>query len=132
MIQYQLEAALHSKATSMATTWCTTKLIKAGNIEKFGRKLKSRAKPKWVELIYHSAEPTECKVNQAYLILNYADTKTSEFWGRYKVVRMSDDDGKQNTDEGSSFSVIVSTSAVEKELLLTCKNDQTKNMWVQA
>jgi len=127
IIGHQLIAALHSKAISMAETESITKALKAGHVEKFGRASKSSAKPMWVELTFHSADPTECSVNKAYLMLTYSSIMGSQLVKRCRVVRL----GKDNETQ-SSFSAFVIMSRAEREVVFTCKDDQTRDSWVQA
>lgn len=130
IIRHQLIAALHSKAISMVDTESMesiTKVLKAGHIEKFGRASKSSAKPMWVELSFQSAEPTECRVNKAYLMLTYSNIKGSWLANRCRVVRLGEDNETQ-----SSFSAFVIMSRAEREVVFTCKDDQTRDSWVQA
>jgi len=131
MVQHQLEAALHSKAASMVKPIHLTTKLKAGHVERLGRAGKSKAKPKWVELNYHSGEATERKVNKAHLMLTYSDSKGSLLANRCKVIGISND-GEQKAEEGSCLSVIVIMSGAERKLILTCKTDEIRDSWAQA
>jgi len=130
-VQHQLEVALHSKVASMIKPIYVTKKLKAGHIEKFGRAGKSKAKPKWVELNYHSGEATERRVTKAHLMLTYSDSKSSQLVNRCKVLGLSDE-GEEKAEEGTCLSVIVMMSGAERKFILTCKNDLERDSWVQA
>jgi len=129
-VQHQLEAALHSRATSLVSTQSFRKLFKAGYVEKFGEPESSLARPKWVELNFHSAEATECRVNKGKLMLSWADTKVSHSLKRCRVVRMGESDSQMMMHK--SFSVILLMSGSVKEIVFGCKDEETMQSWVQA
>jgi len=129
-VQHQLEAALHSKATSMVTSHSFRKLLKAGYIESFGLAGSELARRKWVELYFYSAETTESKIIKGKVMLSYCDDELSHCFKRCQVVRMGEIEGKMIEDK--SFSVVVMIAQSERALVIGCNDDRARGSWLKA
>merc|ERR1712060_406033 len=127
LVKHRLEAALHSKANTMATSEAVTKLLKAGTIEKFGKAGKSKPKAKWVEIHVHSG------VSKGLLMLTYADSKDSHLSNRCQIVRVRKEGKKVAAKyKDIAFSVDVISSGAEKELVFACEHEKSREDWVEA
>lgn len=133
LVKHRLEAALHSKATSMVASETFTKLLKSGIIEKFGRAGKAKAKEKWVEIHVHSPQSTPDGINKGFLILTYADSKESQVSNRCQIIQVNQEELKVNAKlQRRSFSLEVISSGADKELVFACEDEKTKEEWVRA
>jgi len=132
LVKHQLEAALHSKATSMVTTETVTKLLKAGNIAKFGRGGKLKPKDKWVEIHIHSAQSTSDGVKKGLLMLTYADSKEAQVSNRCQIVKVKQEELKVSEKlKDKAFSLEVISSGADKELVFACEDEKTKEEWLR-
>jgi len=133
LVKHRLEAALHSKATSMVTSETVTKLLKAGNIEKFGKAGKSKAKVKWVEIHLRSAQAGADGVSKGFLMLTYADSQSSQLSNRCQIVRVNKEVKNVAAKlKGRAFSVDVISSGADKELVFGCEDEKDREGWVEA
>lgn len=128
LIKHQLEAALHSKATSMVNANAATKLIKSGSIEKFVKAGKSKKGLKWVEIYCHDGTATETGLTKGYLTLTFADAKDSQLANRCQVIRINEKSNRKPT----TFSLDVTLSGKENELVFACEDEKETESWVEA
>jgi len=128
LVKHQLEAALHSKATSMVNDNAAAKLIKVGSIEKFKKAGKSKKASKWVEIYFHGGSATETGITKGQLVMTFADSKDSQVANRCQLLRLDEKvDVKTKT-----FSVDVNLSGRENTLVFACEDEKETETWVQA
>merc|ERR1719245_2093881 len=90
LMKHRLEAALHSKASSIVTSEAVTKLLKAGSMQKLkGRKNKS--KEQWVEIYLHSAQATSDGIDKGSLMLTFADNKDARQTNRCQILQVKEE-----------------------------------------
>jgi len=131
LLKHRVEAALHSKATSMVTSETVTKLLKAGTMEKFVRIGKSKVKTKWVEIHIHCAKITPNGVSKGCVMLTYADTKGAQVSNRCQITRVKDE-GLNVGDKFKSKAFSVEVAGADKDLAFACEDCKTKEEWIKA
>jgi len=133
LVRHQLEAALHSKATSLGTSETVTKLLKAGTIEKFDRVGKSKRRKKWVEIHIHSAKTTPQEIKKGFLMLTYADNKSAQVSNRCQIVRVNQEGLKVGENlKSKAFSIFSILSGAEKELAFVSEDEKSREEWIEA
>jgi len=131
LVKHRLEAALHSKATSMVSSETVTKLLKAGTIEKFRKGSKTKVKEKWVEIHVHSAQTTAEGINKGFVMLTYSDSKTSQLSNRCQIIRVKEEAKVALKHKDKAFSLDVITSGTDKEIAFACEDEKTREEWVR-
>jgi len=133
LLKHQLEAALHSKASSLVDLGCVAKLLKKGTLEKYNsnRTVKS-VKEKWVELELHNCQNTKNGFERGYMLLTYSDSKDSKLSNRCQVIGV-DGEGADIGDKfkGRNFKVRVLVGGNSKELVFICIDEKVRNDWVE-
>jgi len=129
LVKHRLEAALHSKATSIVTSETVTKLLKAGTMQKFrGRK---KPKERWVEINVHSAQATPDGINKGCLMLTYADNQGAQLSNRCQVLRVKNEANVGAKFKSKSFSLDVVSSDGDKELVFACEDEKAREDWIE-
>merc|ERR1719233_2088406 len=134
LVKHQLEAALHSKATSLVTSESVAKLLKEGTLEKFTRSRKAKkAKEKWVQIEMHTCQNTEDGFERGHILLIYSDTKDSQLSTRCTIISV-DGDGTNVGDKytGRNFLVQAIVGRENKEIVFACDDEEMKKEWVGA
>jgi len=132
LVKHRLEAALHSKATSMVSSEIITKLMKAGTIDKFRKAGKSNTREKWLEIHFHSAQTTPEGINKGFLMLTYADSKTSQLSNRCQIIQVNEVANVPLKFKVKAFSLGVITSGAYEEMLFACEDEKTREEWLHA
>jgi len=132
LMKTRLEAALHSKASSMERSEIITKLLKAGTVEKFRKVGKSKTREKWVEIHVHSAQTTPEGINKGFLMLTFSDSKTSQLSNRCQVIRVNEEANVAAKLKDKAFSLGVITSGADKEMVFACEDEKTREEWLKA
>jgi len=132
LMKHQLEAALHSKATSIVTSETVTKLLKAGNMPKLkGRKLKSKSKEQWVEIYLHSAQATSDGVKKGSLMLTFADNKDARLANRCQILQVKQEENVGAKFKGKAFSLDVFSSGEETQIVFACDDEKSMEDWIK-
>merc|ERR550534_3252948 len=134
LVKHQLEAALHSKATSLVTSESVAKLLKEGTLEKFTRSRKAKsAKEKWVQVEMHTCQNTKNGFVKGHILLIYSDTKDSQLSTRCTIISV-DGDGTNVGDKykGRNFLVQAIVGRENKEIVFACDDEEMKREWVGA
>merc|ERR1719233_2809433 len=126
LMKHRLEAALHSKATTIVTSEAVTKLLKAGNLQKLkGRKTKNKSKEQWVEIYLHSAQATSDGVNKGSLMLTFADNKDARLANRYQILQVKEYWNVGAKFKGKAFSLDVFSSGEDSQIVFACDDEKS-------
>jgi len=134
LMKHRLEAALHSKATSIVTSETFTKLLKAGNMLKLkGRKIKSKSKEQWVEIYLHSAQATAdgVGVKKGSLMLTFADNKDARLANRCQILQVKKEENVGAKFKGRSFSLDVFSSGEDSQIVFACDDEKSMENWIE-
>jgi len=140
LVKHQLEAALHSRATSVVTSETFSKLLKAGTLAKFGRSGRTKPKEKWVEVHFHSAQTTPMGLIRGCLMLTWADHKSAKRSKRCKILRVKESaigvmtkiEGVMPKIESKAFSLDVISADGGNDLIFLCQDSQSRKDWIKA
>jgi len=135
LVKHQLEAALHSKATSMVSSESVAKLLKEGFLQKFTRSRKAKsAKDKWVQIEMHTCQNTKNGFERGHVLLIYSDSKDSQLSTRCKVISVDGDGTDEVGDKykGRNFLVQAIVGRENKAIVFACDDEEMKRAWVGA
>lgn len=130
--QTQLEAALHSRVNEILATESAAKLLCEGQLEKFGKAGKTKAKNKYVEVLLQNGVKTLNGFEPGIIMLNYADSKESSTTIRGKVLEVLEVHNIPAKYKGKTFSVNCMVEGAQKELVFACRDVNTRDQWVNA
>jgi len=132
LMKHRLEAALHSKATSIVTSEAVTKLLKAGNMQKLkGRKTKNKSKEQWVEIYLHSAQLTPDGINKGYLILTFADNKDARLANRCQIFQVKQEENVGAKFKGRAILIDVFSSGEDSQIVFACDDEKSMEDWIE-
>jgi len=132
LMKHRLEAALHSKATSIVTSEAVTKLLKAGNMQKLkGRKSKNKSKVQWVEIYLHSAQATPEGVNKGSLQLTFADNKDARLANRCQILQVKQEENVGAKFKGKAILLDVFSSGEDSQIVLACDDEKSMEDWIE-
>jgi len=130
LMKTRLEAALHSKASSIVTSEVVTKLLKAGNLLKLkGRKNKS--KEQWVEINLHCAQATSNGINKGSLMLTYSNNKDARLSNRCQILRVKQEENVTAKFKGKAFSLDVFSSGGDSQIIFACDDEKSMEDWIE-
>jgi len=130
LMKHRLEAALHSKATSIVTSEAVTKLLKAGSMQKLkGRK--SKSKEQWVEIYLHSAQATSDGINKGSLMLTFADNKDARQTNRCQILQVKEEGNVAAKFKGKAFSLEVFSSGGDSQIVFACDDEKSMEDWIE-
>jgi len=132
LMKHRLEAALHSKATSIVTSETITKLMKAGSMQKLkGRKTKSKSKVQWVEIYLHSAQATSDGIKKGSLMLTFADNKDARLANRCQILQVKQEENVGAKFKGKAFSLDVFSSGEDSQIVFACDDEKSMEDWIE-
>jgi len=127
LAEHQLEAAVHSNVFFLESDKTSTNLIKAGGM-KLHETGTSTENLKWVEVNLYSGTDTDTGLTKGHLVLTLADTKGSLLVNRCEILRINEKSDVKN----KTFSVDVTLSGRENELVFACDDEKETMSWVEA
>merc|ERR1719245_1133274 len=130
LMKHRLEAALHSKATSIVSSEAVTKLLKAGSMQKLkGRKNKS--KEQWVEIYLHSAQATSDGIAKGSLMLTFAESKDARLSNRCQILQVKQEENVAAKFKGKAFSLEVFSSGEDSQIVFACDEEKSMEDWIE-
>jgi len=132
VVRHLLEAALYSTATSLLSEDSISKKIIEGHLKKFGRAGKTKSKGKWVEVYLICGEGSRTQFTKGHLMLMWADSQESIVSSRARVIEVKEEALNVNPSlQGRTFSIVAMVKGASKELVFTCDDEESKQLWVQ-
>jgi len=132
VVRHLLEAALYSTATSLLSEDSISKKIIEGHLKKFGRAGKTKSKGKWVEMYLICGEGNRTQFTKGHLMLIWADSQESKVSNRGRVIEVKEEALNVNPSlQGRTFSIVAMVKGASKELVFTCDDEESKQLWVQ-
>jgi len=127
IVRGHLEAALHSKATSMLSVESKTRLVMEGELwVHYGRRPK---KKKYAEIHMFPGEVLSNDFKAGWVVMTYANKKDAQTLIRCHVLAVA---VKKAIKTEFAFTMKASVEGARKEITFSCEKEELRDAWTRA
>jgi len=127
IVRGRLEAALHSKATSMLSLESKSRLFMEGELRHHYKKRSK--KNKFAEIHVFGGEVLANDFKAGYVVMTYSDKKDAQTSNRCHVLDVAEE--KANSKE-FAFTIKASIEGARKEITFSCEKKELRDKWMRA